>query len=111
MTLRIEVLLLIISCMLVTIIPRVLPLIFAEKIRLSKKVKIWLKQVPPVVISALFFQEILFADSKWLPTFNDIYTWAGVFTIFIGLITRNLLATVVLGILFFELLKYLKLLY
>ena len=57
MVLRIEVLFLILGCMLVTIIPRVLPLIFAEKIRLSKKIKIWLKQVPPVVISALFFKK------------------------------------------------------
>ncbi len=93
--------------MLVTIVPRVLPLIFAEKVRLSKKTKIWLKQVPAVVISALFFKEILLADGKWLPHFSDVHTWAGVITILIGLITRNLLITVVAGILVFELLKYL----
>ena len=57
MSLRIEVLFLILGCMLVTIIPRVLPLIFAEKVSLSKKTRIWLKQVPPVVISALFFKK------------------------------------------------------
>ena len=92
--------------MLVTIIPRVLPLIFAEKIRLSKKIKIWLKQVPPVVISALFFKEILLADGKWLPHLNDVYTWSGIITILIGITTRNLLITVIAGILVFELLKY-----
>ena len=89
MSLRIEVLFLILGCMLVTIIPRVLPLIFAEKVSLSKKTRIWLKQVPPVVISALFFKEILLADGKWLPHFNDFYTWAGMFALLIGITTRN----------------------
>ena len=106
MSLRIEVLFLILGCMLVTIIPRVLPLIFAEKVSLSKKTRIWLKQVPPVVISALFFKEILLADGKWLPHFNDFYTWAGMFALLIGITTRNLLITVIAGILVFELLKY-----
>ena len=64
------------------------------------------KQVPPVVISALFFKEILLADGKWLPHFNDFYTWAGMFALLIGITTRNLLITVIAGILVFELLKY-----
>ena len=49
MSLRIEVLFLILGCMLVTIIPRVLPLIFAEKVSLSKKTRIWLKHARPSI--------------------------------------------------------------
>ena len=77
---------------------------FAFIFLVYKKTRIWLKQVPPVVISALFFKEILLADGKWLPHFNE--TWAGMFALLIGITTRNLLITVIAGILVFELLKY-----
>ena len=99
MSLRIEVLFLILGCMLVTIIPRVLPLIFAEKVSLSKKTRIWLKQVPPVVISAkeiykLYFKEILL-PMEWLPHFSDAQQFLLNNTLLIaGITTRNLLITV-----------------
>ena len=60
MTLRIDILLLIIACAAVTIVPRVLPLVLANRLVLPPKVELWLRQIPVAVISALFFREILF---------------------------------------------------
>lgn len=103
MSLRLEVLLLIILCMLVTQVSRLTPLIFSQKIHLSKNVKTWLKFVPTAVISALLFQELLLAKGVFLPPEKYHYAVAGATTLLIGLFTRNLIFTIFLGIFFFSL--------
>ena len=103
MSLRVEVFLLIIVCMLVTQLSRLSPLILSNKIKFSKKIKTWLKFVPITVISALFFQEILLTEGVFLPPEKYHYALAGATTLVIGFLTRNIVITVILGIIFFSL--------
>jgi branched-subunit amino acid transport protein len=105
MSLRFEVLLLIIFCMLATQVSRLTPLIFAQKIKLPRKIKIWLKFVPAAVISALLFQELLLENGVFLPQAKIPYLVSGVITFAIGIITRNLIISLIFGIATFSLWK------
>lgn len=98
MTLRIDILLLIIACAAVTIVPRVIPLILANRLALPPKVELWLRQIPVAVISALFFREILFG--------GGIHLAAGMAALLTAFVWRNLVAIVVIGMAVYSLLNF-----
>jgi branched-subunit amino acid transport protein len=93
---RAEVLLLIAACLLVTIIPRVLPLLLAHRLRLPPLAKAWLKCIPAAVISALFFKEIMLADGK-LALLSAPFI-AGVTALAAAFISRSIALTIVIGV-------------
>lgn len=63
MTLRYDVLLLLIGMSLVTYIPRMLPAIFIERLKPGGKVEKFLKLIPYTAMSALIFPGILTVDT------------------------------------------------
>ena len=92
--------------MLVTQVSRLTPFILAKKIKISKKIKIWLEFVPVAAISALLFQETYFENGVFLPPEKLSYIASAIITFIIGIITRNLILTVVLGIVCFYFINY-----
>ena len=91
---RFEVLLLIVLCMLVTIVPRTLPLMLIGKVSLPPVVIAWLRHIPIAIIAALLCQDLLLRDVG--------LDWerlsAGIFALAFAFITRSILGTVILGV-------------
>ena len=107
MTLRLEVLLLILACMAVTIVPRVLPMLTVNRLRLPPSAVAWLSYVPSAVISALFFREILATPEGAPRGFLDPYFLAGWMTLALAFLTRNIILTVIAGVALFATLHWL----
>ena len=106
MTLRPEVLLLILACMAVTIVPRVLPMMTVNRLRLPQWAAAWLSYVPSAVISALFFREILATPAGELRGLLDPHFIAGWATLALAFLTRNIIATVIAGVALFAVLRW-----
>ena len=94
MDIRPEFLGLILACALVTALPRVLPLVVLSRLRLPGPLVQWLGYVPVAVLSALLALELYAAPSPAiLPALA------------VAWFTRNLLATVAVGVAAFWLLN------
>lgn len=106
MTLRPEVLFLILACLLVTIVPRVLPMMTVNRLRLPRAVVSWLSFVPSAVISALFFREILATPEGDLRSILDPHFLAGWSTLALAFLTRNIILTVIVGVALFAVLRW-----
>lgn len=105
MSVRPEVLLLIVGCMAVTIVPRVLPLLAAHRLRLPPLAVAWLGYVPTAVISALFFKEIVLVDGTLPGTPIEPHLLAGLVSLAIAFATRSIGLTVIGGIAAYAVLK------
>lgn len=106
MEIRIEILLLIVGCMAVTFIPRIAPMVLVNKLNLPQWFLQWLEYVPIAVLSSLFFKEILLIGDE-LRSWSDPILIAGVASLFIAFIVRNIFLTVVMGLGFYLLIKHL----
>lgn len=81
----------------VTLLPRVLPLMVLSRFRLPEPVAEWLKHVPVAVMSALIAQSLFLADDKPVqgPTLEMA---AAVIAFWVAVKTRSLLGTVLAGV-------------
>lgn len=96
MEVRWHILMIIIGASLVTVIPRVLPLMILSRIPLPDWALRWLKHVPVAVMSALVGQE-LFVSGVKPNLLNHADILAGLLTFMIAVKTRSLLWTVIAG--------------
>ena len=87
----------IIFMMLVTAIPRILPIAVFSKYKYPKALTTWLKFVPGAVLAAILAPEILLSQQKFDLSFHNLYFWVAIPTFLIGIRTRNLLFTIVFG--------------
>ncbi|ALR90541.1 MULTISPECIES: AzlD domain-containing protein [Clostridium] len=81
----------------VTVIPRILPITIMSKIKLHPKLEEFLKYIPISILSSLIAVEAFTVDNKFSILGNEMEILALVPTIIVGLIKRNLLLTVVVG--------------
>lgn len=91
------VLIIIIGSGLVTLLPRVLPLVFLNNVKLKKEVVNWLNYIPVAVLSALLAQELLLSNGQ-ISILNNEKLLAALPTFLVAIITKSLLGTVVVGI-------------
>ncbi len=97
MEVRYEILLIIIACGFVTLLPRVIPILFLSKFNLPKWYREWLSFIPVTLMSALIGRELIPIGSttiEYLPVF-----WASIVSLFVALRTSSLFMTVGSGIL------------
>ena len=103
MSVRPEILLLIILCMVVTIVPRVLPFLTAHHIRPTPRVIAWFRFLPLSILSALILPAILLPDGEFsarlLPEIP-----AAILSVIIITQTRSITATIIGGMLAYALL-------
>lgn len=87
----------------VTMIPRVFPLVVLSKMKLPEWAMRWLHYIPIAIMAALLSQELLLtsADSGY------IRLWAALPTVLIAILTRSLMGTVAVGIISMMILRYL----
>lgn len=105
MSVRPEIFLLIVGCMLLTALPRVLPMLLADRVALPRWFLLWLRHIPVAVISALFFPEVLLHNGGWRD-WNDPYLLAAFPTLLAAFVSRSIVFTIVFGTLLFSALKY-----
>lgn len=103
---RPEVLILILLCALVTVIPRVVPLMLIGRVQYPPVVVAWLRHIPIAVITALLCQDTLLRDSTLPTTWMDARLLAGLITLILAFITRSILLTVILGMAVYVLLRF-----
>ncbi len=106
MEVRAEILILILLCMAVTVIPRIMPMVLVNKLKLPKWFLLWLEYVPVAVLSALFFKEVLLLNGE-MRAWDDPFLIAGLLALGIAFIVRNIFLTVLIGMGCYVLIKYL----
>ena len=67
MDIRADVLLIALGAALVTVVPRVVPLVFLSRIELPRVLKVWLGYVPVAVLGALLAAELFLSGGKPVP--------------------------------------------
>ncbi|GGH18561.1 AzlD domain-containing protein [Paenibacillus segetis] len=98
MEIRWHILLIIIGASIVTLIPRVVPLMVLSRINIPDWALRWLSYVPVAVMAALVGEELLLVDGRFSPFQNHIELIAAAPTFLTAILTRSLLGTVLVGI-------------
>lgn len=107
MSARPEILLLIGACLAVTIIPRVTPLLLAQRLRLPPWAEEWLAYVPVAVIAALFVDQVLLVGDAPGVQLSPAHLTAGLAALALAALTRSITATVIGGMATFALIGHL----
>ncbi|MCT6828512.1 MAG: AzlD domain-containing protein [Lactobacillus helsingborgensis] len=90
-------LLTILGCGLATWLSKVIPFILLKKFSLPEKLVDFLSFVPIVIMSALWFSNLLLAKPGHLPQFNVEYVLASIPTFAAAIISKSLLVIVLVG--------------
>lgn len=106
MEVRWTILIIIMGCALVTFIPRVLPLMLLSQMELPKWMIRWLKNVPVAVMAALLTQDLLLSENEISISANILKLLAAIPAFAIAIFTKSLLGTVVVGVIFMMLLRF-----
>lgn len=96
MSVRWEILALIVACGLVTFMHRVLPMLLVNRLQLSNVVVAWLTYIPVAIISGLFFKEMLIAEGS-IRSLLSPHVFAGLVVLFVGYQTKNIFITMATG--------------
>lgn len=98
-------LLLLIGCMLVTLIPRVLPFLIVRNFTLSKPIEKWLSYLPICIFTGLVMESLIIEGNGGL-TIDWTVLAASIPTIVVGLWTKSLLTTVVFGVVCMAIIRF-----
>ena len=71
---------------------------FADRIRMAPWIESSLKFIPPAVLIAITMPAVLLPKGEWHLALNNPYLIAAVVTTAAGIATRNLLATIAIGL-------------
>lgn len=82
----------------VTIIPRVFPLVVLSKLNIPQLGLRWLAHIPVAIMAALLAQELLLPTKEFSYFWDNIRLLAALPALLVAIITRSLLGTVVVGI-------------
>ena len=94
-----DVLFTLIGMMLVTYLPRLLPAWFLRGRKLHPFLEAWLKYVPVAVLAALLLPSLLIENGKINLEWSNLYLWAALPAGFTAWKTRNMFATILVGML------------
>lgn len=89
----------------VTIIPRVLPLVLLSRISLPEWMNRWLGYVTVAVLAALFTQSVILLEGHIALSPKNLALLAVIPTLLVAIKTRNLIMTVVGGMITMALLR------
>ncbi len=98
--------LLIVGMLIVTFLPRFLPLLFLDNKKLPDKAVRWLSFIPAAVLSALLAPAILIKNGSLSLSLNNISLLAFIPTLITAYKTKNIFYTVSGGLVFYLLLDF-----
>lgn len=107
MEIRWDVFIIIAGASIVTLIPRVLPIMVLSRTALPEWLMRWLSYVPVAVMAALVAQELLVSEGKLASFSDNVELWAALPTFLVAIFTKSLLGTVGVGILTVMALRFL----
>ncbi|HHX77087.1 MAG TPA: AzlD domain-containing protein [Firmicutes bacterium] len=90
-------LLLFLGMALVTYLPRFLPLFILAKKKIPRRLIVWLSYVPAAVLAALLFPGLLLREGRIDISLNNHYLLAALPTFAVALRTRNMIFTIITG--------------
>lgn len=70
----------------------------ADRIRLAPWIEASLKFIPPAVLIAITLPAVLLPKGDWHASFSNPYLVSAIVTTAAGILTRNLLATIAVGL-------------
>jgi branched-subunit amino acid transport protein len=105
MDVRGSVLCIILGAGLVTVVPRVVPLVLLSRISLPAATVRWLSYVPIAVLSALLAQEVLLANGQIYLSPHNLALLAVIPTLLVAVRTRSMIGTVLTGVIAMALLR------
>lgn len=98
MEIRAEVLLIVLGSALVTLIPRVLPLVLLARLELPETVKAWLSYVPVSILGALLASELFLHEGRLAPLAGNLSLIAVVPALALAWRHRSIIASVLAGV-------------
>ncbi len=105
MEVRQTVVLAILGAALVTVIPRVVPLILLSRVTLSDTVVRWLSYVPFAVLAALLGQSVMLNEGRIELPPHNLAPLALLPTLVVAILTRSLIGAVLAGVIAMALLR------
>ncbi|WP_421823452.1 AzlD domain-containing protein [Fructobacillus cardui] len=99
-------LLTIIACGLVTWVSRIFPFVMLKKFDLPEGILEFLSFVPITIMAGLWFESLFVQYLGHLPSINCPNLWASLPTVATAMVTKNLLLTVVVGVLSFAVINF-----
>ena len=97
--------LIVIGAMVVTYIPRMLPLVMLSKVHLPKKVQKFLDYIPIAILGAILLPSLVYRDTKLDISFDNVFLIAGILTIILAKFVKRVDVLVLFGILVTMLLR------
>ncbi|GAA4842897.1 AzlD domain-containing protein [Paenibacillus vulneris] len=98
--------LVIIAAAVVTLIPRVVPLMVLSRFELPAWAMRWLNYVPVAVMAALVGQELFVHDGTVPPISRNLELWAAIPSFMVAILTRSILGTVLSGVVVLMVLRH-----
>ena len=101
-----ELLFCLVGCMLVTVIPRVGPVMYLHAESLPDLLRHWLSFVPVAVMAALLASQIFFYNDRFDPTPANLYLTAAVPSLLVAWKTRSFFGTILFAMLLVAALRH-----
>lgn len=96
MEIRYDVLLIIVGCGVVTLLPRIFPLVFLRKFAFPQWYQQWLSFLPVTIMAGLVAQQLIPENGNWGQAWPNIA--ASACCVLCAVLSRSLFATVLCGI-------------
>lgn len=96
----------ILGMLVVTYLPRVLPMWILSSISLPRIVVTWLQYVPVAVLAAMLFPAVLVQDQQVTLSIKNVFFWAAFPTIVVAWKTRSFFGAVVVGMAIVAMARY-----
>lgn len=105
MTTSMNMIWLILGCMIVTLLPRIIPFIFVRSVQMPEVVLKWLSYIPVCILTALVTESML-QDTDSLLSFDWYVVIALIPTLITAIWTKSLSLTVIIGVVCMALLRF-----
>lgn len=92
-----KIFLMILGMGMVTYLPRLLPAWLLRGRQMPDFVVSWLKYIPVAILAALLFPSLVIQDGRMNLSTQNLYLWAAIPAIFTAWKTKNMFATVIVG--------------
>ncbi|WP_160031755.1 AzlD domain-containing protein [Paenibacillus sp. An7] len=105
MTISMNMIWLIVGCMIVTLLPRIIPFIFVRSVQMPEVVLKWLSYIPVCILTALVTESML-QDTGSLLRFNWHVVIVLIPSVITAIWTKSLSLTVIIGVACMALLRF-----
>ena len=96
----------ILGAMVVTYIPRMLPLVLLSKSKLPKKVEEFLDYIPIAILGSILFSTLIYRNDSIDLSIDNEYLFAGILTVIVAKFVKRVDVIVIFGIIITIVLRF-----